>query len=82
MTDRVRVGTALIADDSYMPATLVVGTEHYSAGLVIHHWIHKPLSWTKKSKTQDGHSSTWLARFAPAASASMISPGQIVLWRT
>jgi hypothetical protein len=32
MTDRVRVGTAFIADDSHMPATLVVGTKHYSAG--------------------------------------------------
>jgi hypothetical protein len=32
MTDKIRVGTMLIADDTDMPATLVVGTEHYSAG--------------------------------------------------
>jgi hypothetical protein len=32
MTDRIRVGTMLVADDTDMPAPLVVGTEHYSAG--------------------------------------------------
>jgi hypothetical protein len=32
MTDRIRVGTMLLADDTDMPATLVIGTEHYSAG--------------------------------------------------
>lgn len=32
MTDRIRVGTMLVADNTDMPATLVVGTEHYSAG--------------------------------------------------
>ena len=32
MTDRIRVGTMLVADGTHMPATLVVDTEHYSAG--------------------------------------------------
>ena len=32
MVDRIRVGTMLVADDTPMPAELVVGTEHYSAG--------------------------------------------------
>jgi hypothetical protein len=32
MTDRVRIGTMLVADNTEMPATLVVGTQHYSAG--------------------------------------------------
>jgi hypothetical protein len=32
MTDRICVGTMLIADHTRMPATLVVGTERYSAG--------------------------------------------------
>lgn len=32
MTDRVRMGTMLVADNTEMPATLVVGTQHYSAG--------------------------------------------------
>jgi len=32
MTDRIRVGTMLIEDGTHMPATLVVDTEHYSAG--------------------------------------------------
>ena len=32
MTDKIRVGTMLIADDTHMPTTLVVGTEPYSAG--------------------------------------------------
>ncbi len=32
MIDRIRVGTMLVADDTRMPATLVVGREHYSAG--------------------------------------------------
>src|SRR5207237_4967173 len=32
MADRIRVGTMLVADDTDMPAELVVGTEHYSAG--------------------------------------------------
>jgi len=32
MTDKIRAGTMLIADDTHMPKTLVVGTEPYSAG--------------------------------------------------
>lgn len=32
MTDRIRVGTMLVADDTHMPPTLVVATEDYSAG--------------------------------------------------
>ena len=32
MTDRIRAGTMLIADGTDMPATVVVGTEQYSAG--------------------------------------------------
>jgi hypothetical protein len=32
MKDRIRVGTMLVADDTDMPATVVAGTEHYSAG--------------------------------------------------
>lgn len=32
MADRIRVGTMLVADNTHMPATLVVGTEHYSEG--------------------------------------------------
>jgi hypothetical protein len=32
MTDTIRVGTMLVADNTPMPATLVVGTERYAAG--------------------------------------------------
>jgi hypothetical protein len=32
MTDKIRVGTMLVADDTQTPTTLAVGTEHYSAG--------------------------------------------------
>ena len=32
MTDKIGVGTMLIEDSTHMPATLVVSTEHYSAG--------------------------------------------------
>jgi len=32
MTDRIRVGTMLVADNTPMPATLVVSTERYAAG--------------------------------------------------
>src|SRR5690242_706126 len=32
MTDRIGVGTMLIRDGTQMPATLVVGTQQYSAG--------------------------------------------------
>jgi hypothetical protein len=32
MTDRIRLGTMLVADNTDMPTTLVIGTEHYLAG--------------------------------------------------
>jgi hypothetical protein len=32
MTDRIRLGTMLIEDGTHTPESLVVGTEHYSAG--------------------------------------------------
>ena len=81
MTDKIRVGTMLIEDSTHMPATLVVSTEHYSAG-----WSSVMGSTSaqlgKEIENAGWTFFTWLARFAQAASASTTSPGQLVLLHT
>jgi hypothetical protein len=82
MTDRIRVGTMLVADNTPMPATLAVSTECYAAG-----WsstIGSTSAQLDKVIENAGwtHSSTWLARFALVVSGSTTTLRQVVLWHT